>query len=90
MTTDTSGYRGNALKLLEKSLQVNPDDIFAHLSLAALLVELDREEEARAEAREVLRLHPRFSLDYFAKTLTFKDQAFVDRRIDLLRKAGLK
>jgi adenylate cyclase len=84
------GRHKEALRLLEKSLQMNPDDIFAHLSLAALLVELDREEEARAEVREVLRLHPRFSLDHFAKTLTFKDQAFVDQRIDLLRKAGLK
>ena len=84
------GRHEEALKFLEKSLQMNPDDIFAHLSLAALLVELDKGEEARAEAREVLRLHPKFSLEYFAKTLTFKDQAFVDRRIDLLRKAGLK
>ena len=84
------GRHQEALKLLEKSLQVNRDDIFAHLSLAALLVELNKGEEARAEAREVLRLHPSFSLDHFAKTLTFKDQAFVDRRIDLLRKAGLK
>jgi adenylate cyclase len=84
------GRNKEALKLLEKSLQTNPNDIFAHLSLAALLMELDREEEARAETREVLRLHPMFSLDHFAKTLTFKDQAFVDRRKDLLRKAGLK
>lgn len=48
-----------------------------------------REEEARVEAKEVLRLHPKFSLDYFAKALTLKDQASLDRRIELLRKAGL-
>jgi adenylate cyclase len=79
-----------ALKLYEKALQMNPNDIFAHLALAGLLVELGREEEARAEAREVLRIHSKFSLDHFARTLTYKDQAFVDRRIELLRKAGLK
>jgi len=88
-TNGAVGRYNEALKLLEKSLQMNPDDIFAHLSLAALLMELDREEEAQAEVREVLRLHPKFSLDHFEKTLTFEDQAFVNRRLGLLRKAGL-
>ena len=69
---------------------MNPNDIFAHLSLAGSYGELGKDEEARAEVREVLRLHPKFSLDYFAKIYTFKDQSFVDRRVELLRKAGLK
>lgn len=51
---------------------------------------LGRDEQARAEVREVLRLHPKFSLDSFAKTLTFNDQSFVNRRLELMRKAGLK
>jgi tetratricopeptide (TPR) repeat protein len=84
------GRHEEALKAYEKALRINPNDIFAHLSLAALYIELGREEDARAEASEVLRLHPKFSLDYFSKTLTYKDQSVIDRRIDLLRKAGLK
>jgi tetratricopeptide (TPR) repeat protein len=68
---------------------VNPNDIFAHMNLAGLYIELGREEEARAEAREVLRLHPKFSLDYFAQIFAYKDQSVADRRIELLRKAGL-
>jgi adenylate cyclase len=84
------GRHDEALRVLQKALRVNPTDIFIHLGLAIVYVELGREEEARAAAKEVLRLHPKFSLDYFAKALTFKDQSFVDRRIELLRKAGLK
>jgi adenylate cyclase len=33
---------------------------------------------------------PKFSLDPFAKTLTYKDQSVVDQRMELLRKAGLR
>ena len=84
------GRHDEALKAYEKAVKLNPNDIFAHLSLAGQYVELGRDEHARAEVREVLRLHPKFSLDSFAKTLTYKDQSVVDRRMELLRKAGLK
>jgi len=84
------GRYDEALRVLQKALRVSPTDIFIHLGLAAVYVELGREEEARASAKEVLRSHPKFSLDYFAKALTFQDQSFVDHRIESLRKAGLR
>jgi hypothetical protein len=34
-----------------------------------------REEDARATAREVLRISPRFSLEKFSKNITLKNQA---------------
>ncbi len=49
-----------------------------------------REKEARAEAAEVLRINPKFSVDSHAKMLSFKDQSVNDRVVDALRKAGLK
>jgi len=51
---------------------------------------LGREEEARAAAAEVLRLDPKFSVEYFVKTLPLKNKADTERLIDALRKAGLK
>jgi len=63
----------------------------AHLNLAATYIRMDREEEARAEAAEVLRINPKFSLDNFAKKLPPpKDQPRRDEYISALRKAGLK
>jgi hypothetical protein len=38
----------------------------------------------------VLRLHPKFSLEHFAKTLAFRDPSYVHRRLELLQKAGLR
>ena len=49
----------------------------------------DREEEARAEAKEVIRIDPKFSLANFAETISRKDQVWMDKWIEYLRKAGL-
>jgi hypothetical protein len=51
---------------------------------------MGQEHEARAEATEVLRLNPKFSVESYAKRLTFKDQSVTDKYMDALRKAGLK
>jgi hypothetical protein len=51
---------------------------------------MGREKEARAEAAEVIRLDPSFSVDSFTKEESFKDQAGKDIDVSALRKAGLK
>ena len=78
-----------AITAFKKALQKNPDDIFTHLSLAVIYVKLDREEEARAEAKEVIRIDPKFSLATFAETISRKDQVWMDKWIEYMRKAGL-
>jgi adenylate cyclase len=78
-----------AVSALKKAIQIAPDNFPAHLHLAATFSMMGREKEARAEAAEVLRINPKFSLDSYAKRLTYKDQSQVDKLIDALRKAGL-
>ena len=78
-----------AITAYRKALQKNPDDIFTHLGLAVTYVKLDREEEAQAEAKEVLRIHPKFSIAKFTRGEHFIDRAGVDDFIECLRKAGL-
>jgi adenylate cyclase len=85
-----AGKYEDAIVVLKKSLQERPNDLFSHLTLINCYVPLGREEQARAEATEVLRIHPKFSLEHFAKILPFKDQSVVDNAIACLRKAGLK
>ena len=85
-----AGRYQKAISELKKALHHNPDNLLAHLHLAGAYSSLGREEEARAEAAEVLRIDPKFSLDYWAKTIPYKNQADKDRLIGALRKAGLK
>jgi adenylate cyclase len=79
-----------AVSEYKKALQRAPDNFFAHLSLAATYSMMAREQEARAEAAEVLRLNPKFSVDSYAKRMISKDQSVIDDFINALRKAGLK
>jgi hypothetical protein len=46
--------------------------------------------EARAEAKEVVRIDPTFSLKDFEKTIPHKNRDRVKRYVEALRKAGLK
>ena len=57
------------------------DHHFEHLAHSA---------EARAEATEVLRLNPNFSLEVHKQREPIKDPAVLERHIAALRKAGLK
>jgi adenylate cyclase len=84
-----AGRNEEAVTAYKKSLQLNPNDLFTHLGLAIAYVSLGREEEARAEAAEVLRIHSKFSLEHYAKTLPLKNRSDVDYEIASLRKAGL-
>jgi adenylate cyclase len=85
-----TGQYEKAIATVQKSLQRNPDDIIAHIALATGYIMGGREDEARAEAAEVLRIDPKFSLEYYANTLPYKNQADTELIIDALRKAGLK
>ena len=84
------GRYEEAVKQLKKALELSPNDLFAHLSLAIAYIKLGRDEEAKAESAEVLRIHPKFSLDYYAKVNPLKCQSVLDDNIACLRKAGLK
>jgi len=84
------GRYEESVKQLKKALELSPNYLFAHISLAVTYVKLGREEEAKAEAAEVLRIHPKFSLDYIAKVNPLKCQSVLDDNIACLRKAGLK
>jgi adenylate cyclase len=85
-----TGQYQEAITQYKKALRIAPNNIMAHLSLAGTYSLLGRDEEARAEAEEVLRINAKFSLESYAKTLPFKNQAQTDRFVEALRKAGLK
>jgi len=85
-----AGRYEEAISELKKALHRNPENLLAHLHLASAYSSLGREEEAQAEAAEVLRIDPKFSLDYWSKTIPYRNQADKNHLIGALRKAGLK
>ena len=84
------GQYEEAIAAYKKMLHLRPTSLVAHIVLTTSYSLLGRDEEARAEAAEVLRLNPKFSVDKYAKRLPFKNQALTERYVDGLRKAGLK
>jgi TolB-like protein/class 3 adenylate cyclase/Tfp pilus assembly protein PilF len=84
------GRYQEAIPILKRHLASYPNSITAHMQLIVDYSELGREDEARAEAAEVLRIGPDFSLDAMKRTTPQKDQTVANRVQTDLRKAGLK
>jgi cytochrome c-type biogenesis protein CcmH/NrfG len=87
-----AGRFEEAVWAYKKSLQRAPDFVAAHIGLGTTYSLMSREKEARAEAEEILRINPNFSLDHFARTalMSYKDQSEIDKVVNAMRKAGLK
>jgi adenylate cyclase len=85
-----TGQYEEAIKWCERAVREAPNSLFAHLFMAMAYSLAGRDEEARVAAAEVLRIHPRFSLEKFAKKVGYKNQEDKERLIIALRKAGLK
>jgi adenylate cyclase len=85
-----TGQYEEAVKWCEKAVRREPNSLFARLFMAMAYSFSGRDEEARVEAAEVLRIYPKFSLNKFAKKVGYKNQEDKERLISALSKAGLK
>jgi len=83
------GRYDEAIAVYKKLLQFAPDHLPGHANLAATYVMAGLEEEARAEAAEVMRIDPKFSLKHFARSFPYR-RALVEELVHAWRKAGLK
>ncbi|MGD8687863.1 MAG: adenylate/guanylate cyclase domain-containing protein [Syntrophobacterales bacterium] len=80
-----TGQYEEAIKWGEKAVRQKPNSFLAHLILTQIYSFAGQDEKARAQAAEVLRVNPKFSLE------KFKSKAVhVEKSRDALRKAGLK
>jgi adenylate cyclase len=85
-----AGRYEEARAALQRFLSRYPNILHIHLMLAAVYSELGQAAEARAEAAEVLRLNPNFSLEVHRQREPIKDLAVLERQLAALRRAGLK
>jgi len=83
-----SGRYEEAIEAAKKAMERAPDSPLYHVDLAAIYSIAGREEEARAEAEEVLRIDPEFSLNQYANRTPWR-KAELEPWIAALRKAGL-
>ncbi len=85
-----AGHYEEARALLRRYLSRYPNILPVHLTLAVVYNELGQAAEARAEAAEVLRINPKFSLEVHRQRMPIKDPAVLERHLAALRRAGLK
>src|SRR5216684_1115663 len=84
------GRYQEAATVLRAYLVSYPNNLTAHLLLAAAYIELNLQEEARVQAAEAMRISPHFSIEGQKKINAVKDQAVMERWAADMRKAGLK
>ena len=84
-----TGQYDEAIESFKQAVHTGPDNFVYHAFLSACYSSLNRQAEAAAEANELLRINPEFTLESYAKTLPYKNKSDIDRYISALRKAGL-
>jgi adenylate cyclase len=77
------GHYEEAIEWCEKAIRQEPESLMARVMMTVVYSWSGRDDDARAEAAEVLRINPNFSLERFSKRAGSKF-------VDALRKAGLK
>jgi adenylate cyclase len=77
-----------ALAAYQLYLKMEPENRRVRPNLAIIYVQLGREADARAQAAEVLRRNPRFSLQRWAQATPYKNAEDLERDLDALGRAG--
>jgi len=84
-----TGRYKEGIKECEEAVRLEPNSLYSRLELTAVYSLAGLDEKARAEATEVLRMNPKFSVEEFGKRFTSKDQESKEKFLGALRKAGL-
>ncbi len=84
-----TGQYDESIETFKKALKVSPKWLNGYIYLAACYSALGRDVEAAAAVQEVLRLNPKFTIEWHAKRLQYKNKADIEREVGALRKAGL-
>ncbi|MHC4638578.1 MAG: adenylate/guanylate cyclase domain-containing protein [Planctomycetota bacterium] len=90
MTLREAGQYEEAIAMMKRAIEREPNDHLAHLGMVVNYTYAGRMEEARAAAKEVVRIMPNFSADRFGKVMPNKDPVVTRRIVEALKKAGLK
>ena len=73
----------------KRAVSMNPKDFHAHLPLICAYLSMNRREEARAHAADILRIDPNFSVNKAERTTPLKNKDNLKRIMEQYRMAGL-
>ena len=79
-----------AIITYKKSIQIAPNNQIALAGLTIAYVQIDRLDEARTTAKDLLRANPKFSVEQYVRRSTTSNKARLSKSAEALRKAGLK
>jgi len=83
---------GRYLEAIETCNQViikSPDYVIPYITLAASYSSLEQYEKAHQAVMEILRLSPKYSIEFLAMQDPFEHKADLENLLEALRKAGL-
>jgi adenylate cyclase len=83
-----TGRYEEAIAALKKAIGLAPDSVLWHTNLAAINSIAGRDDEARAQVAEVLRINPKFSVEHYGKVVPMR-KSDMELYMAALRKAGL-
>jgi tetratricopeptide (TPR) repeat protein len=83
------GRYEEAIYFQKKAIEQNPNDIYAYMVMASVCSMAGREDEAKAAAKEILKLNPDFSVEQVRLVRPDKDRAIAKLWCDTLVEAGL-
>jgi len=84
-----TGQYENAVEILNQSINLDPEPLTPYLTLTMCYIELNEFEDAQKAVTKILEIDPTFSLEYFKSIYPMRDQAWLEKDIEALRKAGL-
>jgi adenylate cyclase len=85
-----TGKYEEAITWCEKAVRQEPNDMIARVMMTVVYSMSGRNEAARAEAAEVLRIQPKFSVEKSAMRCRYKQKIDCEQFYSALSKAGLE
>jgi adenylate cyclase len=82
------GNTDEAIKAYREMINRDPDSMEGHVGLVEMLVRSGRIDEAKAEASEVLKINPNFSISEYTINISYRDSNQIELIKDSLRKVG--
>ncbi|UCE51133.1 MAG: tetratricopeptide repeat protein [Desulfobacterales bacterium] len=79
----------DAILAFKKAISISPESPYYHSYLAANYFLTRREKKAQAEIAKVMEIDPKFSSEACRTGELYKDEDYLNRLIDAMRKAGL-